>query len=146
MSITCHVIKCLGIPIVIPHKCSPCGAIVDSVDTHGLSCRMSKGRYNRHSEANLIIMKALSSAGYPSSLEPVGLSRSDGKRPDGVINVPWIRGMPIAWDFSCVDILAPSRVKNLNNQAADDQEIRKMDIYKDMSACHLFTPVVLNLK
>ena len=72
----------LGIPIVIPHKCSPCGAVVDSVDTLGLSCR------NRHSEANLIIMKTLSSAGYPSSLEPVGLSRSDGKRPDGVINVP----------------------------------------------------------
>ena len=88
-------------------------------------------------------MRALASAGYPSSLEPVGLSRSDGKRPDGVTNVPWSKGLAITWDFSCVDTMAPSRVSTMNTGAADDQEKRKIEIYQHMSTCHLFTPVVI---
>ena len=133
----------LGVHIVSPHKCTSCGTLVDSSGTHGLSCRMSKGRHSRHSEANMIIMRALSSAGFPSSLEPVGLSRADGKRPDGVTNVPWSRGMAICWDFSCVDTLAPSRVNKMITRAACQQEERKQLTYKYMSTCHLFTPVVI---
>jgi hypothetical protein len=47
-------------------------------------------------------------------LNPNGLSRDDGKRPDGMILVPWIKGQPIVWDVAIVDTLADSylRIEN----------------------------------
>jgi hypothetical protein len=41
-----------------------------------------------------------------STLEPNGLSRDDGKRPDGMTLVPWIKGQPLVWDVTVVDTLA----------------------------------------
>jgi hypothetical protein len=43
-----------------------------------------------------------------STLEPNGLSRDDGKRPDGMTLVPWIKGL--VWDVTIVDTLADSYV------------------------------------
>jgi hypothetical protein len=45
-----------------------------------------------------------------SILEPNGLSRDDGKRPDGMTLVPWIKGQPLVWDVTIVDTLAESYV------------------------------------
>jgi hypothetical protein len=45
-----------------------------------------------------------------STLEPNGLSRNDGKRPDGMTLVPWIKGQPLVWDVTVVDTLADSYV------------------------------------
>jgi hypothetical protein len=46
-----------------------------------------------------------------STLEPSGSSRDDGKRPDGMTLVPWIKkGQPLVWDVTIVDILADSYV------------------------------------
>jgi hypothetical protein len=45
-----------------------------------------------------------------STLEPNGLSRDDGKRPDGMTLVPWIKGQPLVWDVTIVDTLADSYV------------------------------------
>jgi hypothetical protein len=45
-----------------------------------------------------------------STLEPNGLSRYDGKRPDGMTLVPWIKGQPLVWDVTVVDTLADSYV------------------------------------
>ena len=36
----------------------------------------------------------------PSCKEPAGLSRSDGKRPDGVLLIPWSRGRCVTWDVT----------------------------------------------
>ena len=58
---------------------------------HGLSCRWSEGRHFHHSALNDIVHRALSSTRIPSRLEPSGISRSDGKRPDGITLVPWER-------------------------------------------------------
>jgi hypothetical protein len=44
-----------------------------------------------------------------STLEPNGLSRDDGKRPDGMILVPWIKGQPLVWDVTVVDTLQNQR-------------------------------------
>ena len=63
------------------HKCL-CGRNVDSFGRHGLSCKFQAGRHPRHSQLNEIVQRALNLAGYPSRLEPTGLSRKDGKRPD----------------------------------------------------------------
>jgi hypothetical protein len=45
-----------------------------------------------------------------STLEPNGLSRDDGKRPDGMTLIPWIKGQPLIWDVTIVDTLADSYV------------------------------------
>ena len=79
----------LGTAVCGPHSCQLCGTAVDSLGRHALSCRRSKGRHQRHAALNDIIKRGLSAAHVPSRLEPVGLSRSDGKRPDGVILAPW---------------------------------------------------------
>ena len=73
-------------------ECSNCGAQIEEFGTHGLSCRFSRGRHSRHASLNDIIKLSLDTAKIPSHLEPSGLYRSDGKRPDGASVVPWTRG------------------------------------------------------
>ncbi|XP_063371156.1 zinc finger protein 596-like [Cydia amplana] len=46
--------------------------------------------------------KALVSANVPCVLEPPGLCRTDGKRPDGLTLVPWQKGRCLLWDATCV--------------------------------------------
>ena len=41
-------------------------------------------------------------------LEPRGLYRTDGKRPDGFTMIPWEMGKQLVWDVTVVDALAPS--------------------------------------
>ena len=78
----------LGLPLCQSHTCQHCGAEVSQFATHGLSCRKSARCHHRHSAVNEIIHRALVSAHVPSRLEPSGLYRSDGKRPDSVSIVP----------------------------------------------------------
>ncbi|KAJ4451071.1 hypothetical protein ANN_02508 [Periplaneta americana] len=101
----------LGCKICHIHKCI-CGNIVDSYGHHALSCVMSKGRLSRHSSLNDIIKRALTSSGFPSILDPSGISRSDGKRPDGLTLVPWRVGKSLIWDSTCVDTLVPSHLSS----------------------------------
>ena len=42
------------------------------------------------------------------TFEPTGLSRSDGKCPDGLSLIPWERGRPLVWDVTVPDSLAVS--------------------------------------
>ncbi|CAH2230048.1 jg20257 [Pararge aegeria aegeria] len=44
-------------------------------------------------------------------LEPIGLARSDGKRPDGMTLIPWRLGRSLLWDATCVDTLAASHIQ-----------------------------------
>ena len=77
----------LGSLLCIAHTCVS-GTKVDQSGVHGLSCRKSAGRCSRQAQVNDIIKRALSSAHIPSILEPNGVSRSDGKRPDGMTIYP----------------------------------------------------------
>jgi hypothetical protein len=95
--------------ICTPHICK-CNGKVDEIDIHGLSCSKSSGRFSRHTEINSIINRSLTSIHVISTLEPNGLSRDDGKRPDGMTLVPWIKGQPLVWDVTIVDTLADSYV------------------------------------
>ena len=90
----------LGLPLCDPHPCTQHNQEVGRLGTHGLSCRFSKGRHSRHAAVNDIIKRSLASLKIPSHLEPSGLYRSDGKRPDGVTIVPWKRGC-ICFCFRC---------------------------------------------
>ena len=78
----------LGAKLCEPHVC-PCGSMVDPEGTHGLACRRSSGRPTRHHVLNDMVWRSLVAAGVPSIKEPAGLLRSDGKRPDGLTQIPW---------------------------------------------------------
>ena len=111
---------------------------------HALGCRSSKGRLPRHTALNLIIHKALVSANIPSTLEPRGLSRTDGKRPDGLTITPWSRGRALVWDVTCWDSFAPSNITLSSTQAgklADAAAIKKRETYQEMATCHHFQPI-----
>eukprot|EP00731_Ephydatia_muelleri_P010733 Em0005g1319a len=92
----------LGLPLCRSHTCQHCGAEVSQSATHGLSCKRSAGRHYRHSAVNNIIHRALVASHVPSRLEPLGLYRSDGKRPDGYIN-----SSLEMWPASCVGCHLP---------------------------------------
>ena len=62
--------------------------LVDSSGVYGLSCKKSAGRFSRHTHVNNLIKRALESAHVPTILEPQGVSRTDGKRPDGMTIFP----------------------------------------------------------
>ena len=98
----------LGTPVCGQHKCRHCSAMVDELGRHALSCKCSGGRHQRHATLNNILKRALTSAHIPSRLEPTGLVRTDGKRPDGVTLAPWKSGRLLVWDATCPDTFAPS--------------------------------------
>ena len=66
-------------------------------------------------------------------LEPRGLYRTDGKRPDGVTMIPWEMGKQLVWDVTVMDALAPSRLNQgpLCNPGttATEAEARKIEKY-----------------
>jgi hypothetical protein len=99
----------LGCNLCTPHICK-CNAKVDEIGIHGLSCSKSSGRFSRQTEINSIINRSLTSIHVNSTLEPNGLSQDDGKRPDGMTLVPWIKGQTLIWDVTIVDTLADSYV------------------------------------
>jgi len=67
---------------------------------------------------NETIRRALVSGGVPAVLEPVGVCRDDGKRPNGMALIPWRRGFPLVWDFTCSDTLAPSNLSTSSSGAS----------------------------
>ena len=74
--------------------------MIDTRGLHGQSCRKSSPRHIRHSQLNDLIWISEKRAQIPATTEPIGLSRSDGKRPDGASLIPWERGKPLAWDVT----------------------------------------------
>ena len=97
----------LGLRVCQPHQCR-CGVAVDSFGLHPLSCRLSAGRLPRHKALNEVVKRALDAAGLHSLLEPAGLDRGDGKRPDGITIFPFESGKSLVWDATCGDTFAPS--------------------------------------
>ena len=107
----------LGITLCLPHQCHQCSTDVDHLGLHGLSCRKSQGRYPRHAGVNKLIRRSLASAKIPSYLEPSGIMRSDGKRPDGATIMPWKNGQTMIRDTTCPDTFAPSHVAHAAREA-----------------------------
>jgi len=93
---------------------------------------------------NDILQRAL--AQVPAVKEPVGLSRDDGKRPDGVTLLPWARGKPLAWDVTVPDTYADSYLTDTAtiagataNKAASSKEAK----YRQLANSHMFVPVAV---
>jgi len=49
-----------------------------------LVCKQAPSRIIRHHALNDVVARAIQSTGIPVTKEPVGLTRLDGKRPDGL--------------------------------------------------------------
>lgn len=129
----------------LPHKCR-CGSEVDGMGAHGLSCKQSGARIQRHNALNDVIHRALIRAGVPSTKEPPGLLRSDGKRPDGMTQIPWTSGRCLAWDVTVSDTLAPSYSSLSSSSAgkvAERAAENKMAKYLDITATHEFQPIAI---
>lgn len=132
----------IGGVICAHHQCV-CGENVTSDGRHGLSCVKSAGRHSRHSMLNDIIRRALVSAKIPAVLEPVGMSRDDGKRPDGMSLIPWKSGKCLVWDATCSDTVAPSHVELSSRGVALVAEMaatKKKAKYRNVTENHLFVP------
>jgi hypothetical protein len=87
----------LGCALCQTHTC-PCGATVDALGLHALSCKRNAGHIQRHAYINDLIYKALIRATIPAVKEPQSLVRVDGKRPYGLTWVPWQSGRCATWD------------------------------------------------
>ena len=144
-AIRCAVGQRLGLNICEPHTC-PCGASVDAWCLHGLACKRSAGRSNHHQQLNDLIWRALKRADIPSTKEPTGLLRGDGKRPDGLTLVPCQAGKCLTWDATVVDTLASSYVSVTATRvggAADAAAERKSLKYASITNTHIFVPVAI---
>ncbi|KAI5635377.1 reverse transcriptase (RNA-dependent DNA polymerase) domain-containing protein [Phthorimaea operculella] len=132
----------LGCGVCEDHSC-PCGASVDSTGHHGLSCAKCAGRFPRHHALNEIIRRALVSANVPCVLEPPGLCRTDGKRPDGLTLVPWDKGRSLLWDATCVSTFAASHLPKTTREAGSAAEFaagQKHIKYAELERNYLFVP------
>lgn len=136
----------LGVPLCEPHLCHHCGTQVDELATHGLSCVKSQGRYPRHTTINTIVKASLARAQIPSTLEPVGLCRLDGKRPDGVTITPWESGKSLIWDVTCPDTFAASHeaaATRVAGAVAEEAEERKKQKYNELTRTHHVIPLAI---
>ena len=125
----------LGLNLCVPHVCR-CGAQVDAWGLHAMVCKHAPGRIMRHHALNDVIARAFASAGVPAMKEPTGLSRSDGRRPDGLTLLPWQTGKPLSWDVTVAATLADSYISANScsgGAAAEMAATRKMAKYADLN-------------
>ncbi len=135
----------LGAPIVHPHQCV-CGSMVTADGHHGLSCRHGSGRHARHNLVNELLCRAFISTGTLATREPHGLCTRDGKRPDGVTQVPWKRGRCLAWDATCPDTFARCHLSTSSTgagSAAVMAEDKKKHKYADIMSGVDFHPFAI---
>jgi len=103
---------------------------------------VNKDEWDTKSAVNETVCHALVSGGAPAVLEPVDVCHDDGKRPDGT----WRQGLPLHWDFTCSDTLAPSNVSTSSRGAsrlANSAESAKIKKYSSVTATFHFFPSVL---
>ena len=93
----CLLKNSIAIPkLVYLLRTSPCFdnpllASFDDTLRYGLSLVLNVKLDENNAQLSDIIWRAVRRAQYPSVEEPVGLSRSDGKRPNGATLIPWTR-------------------------------------------------------
>lgn len=135
----------LGSKVCEAHRCV-CGTILEENGHHGLSCNRCAGRFPRHHSINEIVRRAMVSANVPCILEPPGLSRTDGKRPDGLTLVPWQRGRCLLWDATCVSTFAASHLRytiKSAGSAAENAAKFKHTKYSALEPTYDFVPVAV---
>ena len=84
-------------------------------------------------------------ANIPAVKEPTGLSRTDGKRPDGMTMVPWQEGRAALWDVTERDTLADSYIASTSLLAgsAAEEAARQEVKYSQLTGTYLFYAVAI---
>ena len=77
----------LGANICVAHTCY-CGKKLEGTVYTVFFCTKSAGCFSRHATLNSLIKQTLGSPDLSSVLEPRGLYRTVGKRPNGVTMIP----------------------------------------------------------
>ena len=86
------------------------------------------------------------SVGVPVTIEPAGLFRTDGKRPDGLTLIPWQSSKSLCWDVTVTCPLADSYVSRAAQEAGAAAELaasRKLEKYANIDARYLFEPIAV---
>jgi len=120
--------------------------LVDARGLHSFVCKRAPGRIARHHALNDLIARSFASAGVPVTKEPVGLFRTDGKRPDGLTLIPWHSGKSLCWDVTVTCLCAASHIEGAARQAGSTAEMaasRKEEKYTEVEACHVFQPIAM---
>jgi len=104
----------------------------------GVDVTKAPGRTARHHALNDLIARTLVSAGIPITKLPNGLSRLDGKRPEGLTSVPWKEGKPLTWDTTVVCTVADSYVSGSAREAKTAAQ-RKEAKYETLLGTHFFS-------
>jgi hypothetical protein len=120
--------------------------LVDARGYHGLSCKLGFGRMTRHHHINDVIYRAFVRANIPVSKEPVGLFRTDGKRPDGLTLIPWQAGKALTWDVTVAHTLAESYMPTTSiipGGVAEMAAAKKVEKYVGLTQTHIFQPLAI---
>ena len=85
---------------------------------------------------NGAIQRSLWSAHVTSVLEPVGLNRGDGKRPDGLTVFPWKFGKVLVWDVTVgATVAATSQPEQPRMQQKTGSKVISKVKVKSWSCC-----------
>jgi len=101
---------------------------------------------SRHHALNDLIARSFASAGAPVTKEPVGLFRTDGKRPDGLTLIPCQSGKSLCWDVTVTCPLDASYIEGAARQAGSTAEMaasRNEKKYTEVEARHIFQPIAM---
>ncbi|KAF2889461.1 hypothetical protein ILUMI_16712 [Ignelater luminosus] len=136
----------LGLNLNPTHTCV-CGEIALPNGHHGLSCKKVYEKISHHQEINEVIRRALNTAGYPSTLELAGLSRTDNKCLDGMTHFSWSEGEPLVWNFICINTLVPCYTQQLISKPGSIAELaanKKRAKYVDIEEQgYFFVPIAV---
>lgn len=96
-----------------------CGTAVDQFGRQGLKCQKSASSLTSHDEFS------------NRYLEPPGMCRNDGKRPDALTLIPWSHVKCLMWNVACCDIFADG-YKRSSAISTGRLLNRKHDLYSEI--------------
>ena len=120
--------------------------MADNLGHHQLSCHRDPGRLPRHAALNDVIRRDLAAARVPALLEPRGLDRDDGWKPDGMTLYPFSGGRSLLWDVTCTNTFGIMHVTNCavkRGAAAQAAEQRKQLRYAALLTRYHFEPLAV---
>ena len=135
----------LCLQLCLLHRCHY-GAQLDAHGRHSFVCKCAPGRTIRHNHLNELIARALSAASISNTKEPQGLSRSDGKLPDGLTLVSWQSGKPLIWEITLVCFLAYSCIASTAQDPSYTAEmvaLNKTAKYAGLTTDYHFQPIFI---
>ena len=127
-----------------PHSCC-CGAHVDIIGAHALSCKRSSRRLIRHNQLKDIIHCSLNRDGIRAK-RPHRLLLQYGKRPDSLTFIPWREGRRLRWDVTVANTTMASyqaATAIVAGSVAKSAAFRKEMKYVEISNLYYFFPIAI---